>query len=171
MKNFATRCCVLFAALAIVILLLAPESVGQMGGGHRRGQMTGRPFYNTATETTVTGTVHEVQQIAATGGNGNTWIGPHSWTGTHLMLKTDTGILPVHVGPSSFLASKNFSISKGDKLTILGSKVQHEGSDFLIAREITKETQVLRLRNSQGFPMWTGFRMGSTPLPSPPAGK
>jgi hypothetical protein len=77
----------------------------------------------------------------------------------------------VHVGPSAYLASKNFSIKQGDKLTILGSKVQYQGSDFLIAKEITKGTEVLTLRNSAGFPLWSGFRMGSTPLPSTPNAK
>ena len=76
-----------------------------------------------------------------------------------------------NVGPSAYLASKNFSIAKGDKLTILGSRIQYQGSDFLIAKEITKGNEVLTLRNSAGFPMWSGFRMGSTPLPTTPSGK
>jgi hypothetical protein len=155
----------------VVMALAAVQAAGQMGGGRGQGRMMGGPFYNTGTEMTITGTVDEVQQINGTGPAGQTWNCPRGWTGTHVMLKTDTGTLAVHVGPSAYLAGKNFSIAKGDKLTILGSKVQYRGSDFLIAKEITKGSEVLTLRNSAGFPLWSGFRMGSTPLPATSSGK
>lgn len=167
MKNLAARFLVLSTALLIFILLVSLQSAAQMCGGRGQGRMSG-PFYKAGTEVTINGTVDEVQQITGAGATGGTWSCPHGWTGTHLMLKTDAGMLPVHVGPSAYLASKNFSIAKGDKLTILGSKVQFQGSDFLIAKEITKGSEVLTLRNSAGFPLWSGFRMGSTPLPTNP---
>jgi hypothetical protein len=165
MKSLANR----FVMVGALVLLVAFTVTAQMGGGRGQGRMMGGPFYNTGTEVTITGTVDEVQQLSDTAGQ--TWRCPRGWTGTHLMLKTDTGALAVHVGPSAYLASKNFSIAKGDKLTILGSRVQYQGSDFLIAKEITKGNEVLTLRNSAGFPLWSGFRMGSTPLPTTPSGK
>ncbi len=155
-------------ALAMMIGLAAVSAAAQMGPG--AGRMMG-PFYNAGTEMTVTGTVSEVQQIAGpTAGTGGTsWAKcPRGWTGTHLLLKTDAGDLIVHVGPSAYLASKNFSIAAGDKLKILGSKVQYQGSEFFIAREVTKGEQVLTLRDSRGFPLWSGFRRG-TPMPNPNA--
>jgi hypothetical protein len=151
MKSLANR----FVMVGAIVLLMAFAVTAEMGGGRGQGRMMGGPFYNTGTEVTITGTVDEVQQI----------------TGTNAGGQADTGTLPVHVGPSSYLASKNFSIAKGDKLTILGSRVQYQSSDFLIAKEITKGNEVLTLRNSAGFPLWSGFRMGSTPLPTTPSGK
>ena len=171
MKSSAVRFSAVFAAVVIVIVLMTLQSAAQMGGGRGQGRMMGGPFYNTGTEVTINGIVDEVQQITGAAATGQTWSCPRGWTGTHVMLKTEAGILPVHVGPSAYLASKNFSIAKGDKLTILGSKVQYQGSDFLIAKEITKGSEVLTLRNSAGFPLWSGFRMGSTPLPTTPSGK
>ena len=168
MKNPVIR---LFAMVGTLILVTSFTVTAQMGAGRGQGRMMGGPFYNTGAEVTINGTVDEVEQITGTGANGQTWSCPRGWTGTHLMLKTDTGTLPVHVGPSAYLTSKNFSIAKGDKLTILGSKVQYQGSDFLIAKEIIKGSEVLTLRNSAGFPLWSGFRMGSTPLPTTPSGK
>ena len=165
MKSLAVRFCGLFAAL--LILSVAIQTAAQMGPGRGQGRMMGGPFYNTGTEVTINGTVDEVQQI--TGASGPTWNCPRDWTGTHLMLNTDNGTLPVHLGPSAYLTSKNFSVAKGDKLTIVGSKVQYQGADFLIAKEITRGSEVLKLRNSAGFPLWSGFRMGSTPLPTPPS--
>ena len=136
------------AFMASMLVVATPLAVAQRGTRN----------YDPTTETTVKGTVEEVKQVA----------GQHGWNGTHLMLKTDVGILPVHVGPSAYLAAKNFAIAKGDKLTILGSKVQYQRSDVLVAKRITKGSEVLTLRNSAGFPMWTGFRLGSTPLPTAP---
>lgn len=168
MKNSGIR---FFAMVSALLLLTSFTVTAQMGGGRGQGRTMGVPFYNAGTEVTITGTVDEVQQITGTGPNGQRWSCPRGWTGTHLILKTDGGTLPVHVGPSAYLASKNFSIAKGDKLTILGSKVQFQGSSVLIAKEITKGSEILTLRNSAGFPLWSGFRMGSTPLPTPPSGK
>ena len=74
--------------------------------------MMGGPFYNTGAEVTINGTVDEVQQMSAAGAAGQAWNCPRGWTGTHLLVKTDKGTLPVHVGPSSYLASKNSQLPK-----------------------------------------------------------
>jgi hypothetical protein len=130
------------------------------------------PLYDAATEVTVTGTVDEVRQLTGKqmqGSSGTNWgICPMGWAGTHLSLTTDRGALIVHVGPAAYLASKEFSVAKGDELKITGSKVQYQGTEFLIAREITKGDQVLTLRDAKGFPLWS--RTG-TSMPSPPTGE
>jgi hypothetical protein len=128
MKSLLIRFHALFAALVIVILITL-QSAAQMGGGRGQGRTMGGPFYNTGTEVTINGIVDEVQQMGA-GATGQTWSCPRGWTGTHLMLKTDAGLLAVHVGPSAYLASKNFNFAKGDKLTILGSRVQYQSFGF-----------------------------------------
>ena len=162
-------------ALAVVALFTPAQTKGQMCD--RPGQGLGRsmrgPLYNPSTETTVKGTVEEVQQLTGKpmpGPSGTMWnTCPRGWSGTHLILTTDQGTLAVHVGPTAYLASKNFSISKGDELTITGSKVQYQGSSFLIAREITKGGQVLTLRDTKGFPLWSAPSRGRQ-TPSPPTG-
>jgi DNA/RNA endonuclease YhcR with UshA esterase domain len=102
--------------------------------------------YDPKTEVTVKGTVEDVQEIA--GRNGR--------TGTHLLLKTDSGTLPVHVGPSAYILKNQFSFSKGDEISVLGSKVTIAGKETLLAREITKDGKTLVLRNAQGIPEWAG---------------
>lgn len=102
--------------------------------------------YDPKTEVTVKGTIEEVQEF--TGRNGR--------AGTHLLLKTDSGTLPVHVGPSTYIAKQQFSFAKGDEISVLGSKVQMAGKETLLAREITKEGKTLVLRNAQGIPEWAG---------------
>lgn len=81
----------------------------------------GRPGmrnYDPKSETTVKGTVQKVQEQA----------GRHGWKGTHLVLKTDSGTLPVHVGPSSYISNKQFSFAEGDQVEILGSKGNDGGN-------------------------------------------
>lgn len=162
---------IVLLTVALSFLFAASSAVAQMGGGPGAGRSMRGPLYNLSTETTLKGTVEEVQQLTAqtAGSNQPMWGNcPRGWTGTHIVLKTDEGALAVHVGPSAFLSQKNFTLAKGDKVTITGSKLQYQGSDFLIAKEITKGDQVLTLRDANGFPLWAGARRGY-PTPNPPA--
>jgi hypothetical protein len=104
--------------------------------------------YDPKSEVTLKGTIEDVQERA----------GRRGWTGTHLVLKTDSGSLPVHVGPSAYIAKKQFSFAKGDEIEVLGSKVSIGGKETLLAREIRKEGKTLVLRNAQGVPEWAGTR-------------
>lgn len=113
----------------------------------QRGMGRGPMNYNTATEVTVSGTVDEVKAMQPAG---------RGMGGVHLMVATPTGPIEVHVGPASFVTSKNVAFAKGDALTVTGSKVPMGGQDVVIAREITKGDQVLTLRDANGFPLWSG---------------
>lgn len=113
-----------------------------------QGPGTGMPNYDPKTETTISGVVDDVQQHA----------GRHGWTGIHLMLKTDTATVEVHVGPSAYIAQQKFSFAQGDQIQVLGSLVKLNATDALLAREITKDGKTLTLRNAQGIPQWSGGR-------------
>jgi hypothetical protein len=129
---------VVVAVLVLSVFLLAAWAQGGPGLGRRN--------YDPKTEVTVKGTIEEVQQQE----------GRRGWTGTHLLLKTDSGTLAVHVGPSAYIAKQQFSFAKGDAIEVLGSKVTMAGKDTLLAREITKDGKTLVLRNAQGIPEWAG---------------
>ena len=126
--------------LAAITALFVTLSFAQGRGGNKGARM-----YNPATETTVKGTVEDVQQVP----------GKRGGTGTHLTLKADSGTFDVHVGPTSFVSNQQFSFAKGDEVEVTGSKV---GTDTLIAREIKKGDKILMLRNQQGTPAWSGGR-------------
>jgi hypothetical protein len=134
--------------VVLVVIVLAwfavPRGFAQTPAGAGRG----RRMYNPATEVTVKGTVEEVNQVT----------GRRGWAGTHLTLKTDGGSLDVHLGPSSFMASKKFEIAKGDQIEVIGSKVSYQGHDGLVAREIRKGDQTLTVRDAQGIPLWSRGR-------------
>jgi hypothetical protein len=129
--------------LSVTIVIAGLAGVAYAQGGTRQGGGN----YNPATETTVTGTVDEIKNLPSPGRGGG---------GLHLVLAAPTGLIEVHVGPASFVTSKNVTFSKGDAVTVLGAKVTMEGQDVIIAREIRKGAQVLTLRDAKGFPLWSG---------------
>ena len=117
------------------------------GGGPGKGMGN----YDPKTEVTVKGTIEDVQQQT----------GKAAWSGTHLKLKTDAATIDVHVGPSSYIAKKQFTFTKGDTIEVVGCKVTMAGQEALVAREITKDGKTLVLRNAQGVPEWAGGRKPS----------
>jgi hypothetical protein len=139
MKNEKGSRKILF--LAIVLSLVTGTAYTQK----RNGQSNAMPRYNTATEVSLKGIVASVE----------THTGKMGWNGTHLLVSFGGEILPVHVGPSNYLAQQGFSFAAGDEVEVTGSRVKFEGSDVLIAREIRRGEKVLTLRNSEGIPVWS----------------
>jgi hypothetical protein len=127
-----------------VVLGIASPGFAQrhMGGGE------GLPKYDPSTEATVKGTVEKVTQDTS----------PMGWPGTHLTLKTGAETLDVHLGPSAFRTAKKFEIAAGDQVEVIGSKIEYEGADTLLAREVKKGDKNLILRNAQGIPQWSAGR-------------
>lgn len=103
------------------------------------------PKYNAATELKADGVIQEVQQY---------WCPINGDEGTHFMLKTDTGILEVHVAPRRFLEGNGVSFSKGDQVSVVGSMVIYQGHDAMIARKITRGDQTFAVRQPDGRPLW-----------------
>ncbi len=137
----------LMLSVATLLLTLMTMPLLAQGGGPGKGMRN----YDPKTEVTVKGTIENVQQQTGKG----------AWMGTHLILKTDAATIDVHVGPSSYIAQKQFTFAKGDTIEVVGSEVTISGQEALLAREITKEGKTLTLRNAQGVPEWSGGRRPS----------
>ena len=119
-----------------------PAALGQAGQC-----CMGMPRYDASTETKISGTVQEVVQPQR-----------GRMDGIHLMVKAESGIIEVHLGPASFIAREGFSFAKGDAVEITGSKVTINGAEVVIAREVVKDGKTLTLRDKTGRPMWAGRR-------------
>lgn len=78
--------------------------------------------------------------------------------GIHLQLKTDTGTVPVHLGPSWFIERQDSRIEKGDRVEVKGARVDLQGKQAIIAAEVKKGDTVLKLRDERGVPAWAGWR-------------
>ncbi len=115
------------------------------GLAQAQGRGSGRPLYDAKTETTVAGVVQEVREVAGPGRN----------AGVHIVLKTDSATLEVHVGPSWYLKQHKYELTKGDQIVVTGSKVKLQDVDVLLAREIKKGGTTWTLRDAQGIPLWS----------------
>jgi len=103
------------------------------------------PKYNAASETRITGVVQEVKQF---------WCPVNGDEGTHLMLRTNSGVLEVHVAPLRFLQGNGVSFNKGDQIEVVGSMVIYEGHDAMIARKLTRGDATFAFRAPDGRPLW-----------------
>jgi hypothetical protein len=99
---------------------------------------------------TVTGTVESVEQVAASGAG----PGPGGQGGTHLVLRTDTESLDVHLGPTAFLTDEGLTVATGDTVEVLGSRVTVDNESVLIARTVSTGDQTWTLRDASGRPRW-----------------
>lgn len=135
-------------AAAFLLSVLALSALGQGGG------------YDPKTEVTLTGTVSDIQQMTMPQGEGRgRGAMMAGMGGVHLTLATKDGPKDIHLGPSSYLADKNFTINKGDALEVTGSLVKMMGNmEAVIAREVKKGSETLVLRDKNGMPLWSGHR-------------
>ena len=132
--------------LGIAMLVITTTSMAQppawAGGGNCVSN------YDPRAEVTMKATVEDVTQVA----------GKRGWNGTHLTVSGEGGTIEVHLGPSNYIEKQQFSFAKGDQIEVTGSKVKFEGTEVVLARQITKDGKTLILRNEQGIPNWSRGR-------------
>lgn len=106
-------------------------------------------MYNPATVETLVGIVESVDKITPMKG---------MMYGIHLLLKTDKETISVHLGPGWYIERLDMKIDKGDKIEVKGSRVTIMGKPAIIAAEVKKGDNVLKLRDENGIPVWAGWR-------------
>lgn len=148
-----TRSLTGLTALAVLLMIvsLASAQPGRMwkgSGGWGMGSQFQR-MYNPASVETVRGEVVAIDRITPMRGMSH---------GIHLQVKTEKETIPVHLGPSWYVERQDTKIEKGDTVEVRGSRVTIAGQPAIIASEVKKGDQVLRLRDENGFPAWAGWR-------------
>jgi hypothetical protein len=140
---------VTFATSLVLLALCASGVVFAQRGGPGGGPQGRR--YDPKTVETVSGEVLGLETLP----------GRHGMGGVHANLKTDKGeTIPVHLGPAWYLDKQSVSLKQGDKVTVRGSRVTFDGKPAIIAAEVTRQGQTLRLRDDNGIPVWAGWRRG-----------
>jgi hypothetical protein len=119
-------------------------------GGWGPGAAYGR-LYDVKSVETVSGEVVKIDRITPM---------PGMSAGVHLVVKTDKGDVSVHLGPQWYLENQDVKIEPKDKVEIKGSRVTIQGQPAVIAAEVKKGDQILKLRDEAGMPMWAGWRRG-----------
>ena len=78
--------------------------------------------------------------------------------GVHASVKTDKEEIAVHLGPSFFLENQDVKIAAKDKVEVKGSRVTFDGKPAIIAMELRKGDEMLKLRDDAGYPVWSAWR-------------
>jgi len=104
-------------------------------------------MYNPKTVETLTGEVVSVEKFTP---------GRRMSYGVHFTLKTEKEVIPVHLGPSWYLEKQAVVFVPGDQVEVTGSRITYEGQPTIIAGEVKKGGQVLKLRDAAGGPAWAG---------------
>jgi len=102
----------------------------------------------TAEETTLEGRV-EILGDFPRGKFGETTV---KYSG--LLLKTEMGRVVILLGPTGYFIKHNFQIKAGDTLKVTGTRVLEEHVPVIQAREVKNQQQQLKLRDSNGQPLW-----------------
>ena len=136
----------LLVGLSMLTLVVAGVAWGQTGprdgpGGGPSG------LYDPQTVTTISGVV--VSLTPPQGEAGMPYL-------AYLTLRTETGKIKVFLGPSLYVNKLPVKINVLDKIQVTGSKITWEGKPVILAAEVKKGEQVLKLRETNGTPVWSG---------------
>jgi hypothetical protein len=144
----------LLAVFAVIFLMLPSHSFAQRGmkwkgsGGWGMGsQYMG--MYDPKAVETLGGQVESVEKFYPMRGMSY---------GVHLKLKTEKETVSVHLGPAWYLENQDVRIEPGDRVEVKGSRITFQGKPAVIAAEVKKGEEVLRLRDGSGLPAWAGWR-------------
>ncbi|OPY88790.1 MAG: hypothetical protein A4E72_01282 [Syntrophus sp. PtaU1.Bin208] len=144
----------LAALIGIICLSLVSESYAQRGmmwrGSGGWGPETAYArLYNPATVETIRGEVVGIYTITPVKGMHH---------GVHMNVKMDKETISVHLGPGWFIENQDIRINPKDTIEVKGSRVTYRGKPAIIAAEVKKGEDVLKLRDDNGFPVWSGWR-------------
>ena len=133
-----------FAVMGI-LLLLAPIALNaQRGGGWGRNSKYCNQ-YDVQNVKEFKGEVIKIDQFVPGKGMGQ---------GYEIIVRTGSGEKTVHLGPVSYVQAQELKLQVGDRIEITGSEINFNGAMVIMAGEIERNGEKLRLRNEQGQPMW-----------------
>ena len=140
-KSWAGR--VVFIAALLALLLAAP-----VGAQKNHSNAAGPPKYDLHTEAKMKGTVEQVK-LPPKGSEKEV---------AHLLVKNGADTVDVYLCPKSFFDDMGMSFSKGDEITLTGSKVKQGEAELILVREVVKGNDTFVLRDEKGSPVWTWHR-------------
>ncbi len=136
---------VLAGKLAVTLLLTAVLTTL----GVAQKEPSAPPKYDLATEATLKGSIDEVKEITSAKG-----------PSLHLMVKSGTQVIEVYLCPNAFLQELQLNFTKGDEVTVVGSKVKVDDAEVMLAKEVTRGNETLTLRDKKGNPVWMPIKKG-----------
>jgi len=136
----------LLVGFSILGLAMVGAAWGQTGSRDGPGGGSSS-LYDPQTVTTISGVVVSLTPPQAEAGL------PYL---AYLTLRTETGKIKVFLGPSLYVDKLPVQIKVLDKIQVTGSKVTWEGKPVILAAEVKKAGQIMKLREPDGTPAWSG---------------
>ncbi len=135
---------ILVPVIALTLTAFTAQAYRRGGGWWGYGSKYGK-MYDPKTVETVSGTVESVKMFTPMKGMSR---------GVHLMVKTDKETLDVHLGPSWYVDKQKVRFEANDAVEVRGSRVTFNGKAAIIAAEVKKGGETLKLRDDNGVPVW-----------------
>ena len=91
------------------------------------------------------GRVLSIEKTAPANRRGN-WI--------NVLLQTGNGTVAVQLGPDWYIDKQTPRIQPNDTIQVTGSRVTMDGRSIVVAADVTKGNELLKLREPNGIPVW-----------------
>ena len=102
------------------------------------------PKYDAQTETKMKGTIEDIT-LPPSG---------HEKDIVHLVLKNGADTIDVYLCPKSFLDDMGVAFTKGEEITVTGSKIKAGDASLVLAKQAERGNDTLVLRDDKGNPVW-----------------
>jgi sporulation protein YlmC with PRC-barrel domain len=126
------------------------SGASSQGSGAGNMEMPYERLYDPAKEQTIHGQVISTE------------TGPpiHGMTsGIQMLVRTDGDqTARVHMGPQWYLERQEVAMPANTEVQVTGAVAEIDGQTMLLAREVQFNGHTLRLRDTQGIPMWSSLR-------------
>jgi hypothetical protein len=101
--------------------------------------------YDVKTVESVWGKVLSIEKITPAKKRGE-WV--------QLMLQVENGTIAVQLGPVWYVDKQVPRIEANDTITVTGSRLNLDGTPTIVAADIAKGSELLKLRENNGIPVW-----------------
>ncbi|MGA9811400.1 MAG: hypothetical protein WBQ64_01405 [Terriglobales bacterium] len=127
----------IFLLLAVGVFLVA-------SAGAQKAARPVLPKYDLQAETKIKGTIEEIK-LPPKGSEKEI---------AHLLVKNGADTVDVYLCPKAFMDAMGMEFSKGDEISLTGSKIKQGEADLVLAREVVKGNDTFALRDAKGNPVW-----------------
>lgn len=135
---------------AVLLMALAPEQLMAQGQGQQSNKGWDKNsqycrLYDVSNTMEIEGEIVEIKKFTPTKG---------ASYGLELVVKTKTGNRDVHLGPGWYMEDQEMQFEVGDMIEVEGSEVDFDDRKVLMAAEVERGDQEMRLRDDNGRPVW-----------------
>ena len=127
----------------ILLLLSIGLFLVSFAGAQKAAKAHG-PKYDLQTETKIKGTIDEVK-LPPKGSEKEI---------AHLLVKNGADTVDVYLCPKTFMDDMGMDFTKGDEISLTGSKIRQGEADLFLAREVVIGNNTFALRDGKGEPVW-----------------